>query len=417
MMNNLDKTGAIVALDIGTTKILCLVADYNDDGQLRIVGIGDEPCDGLERGVISEIQSTVSSIKRAISKARNVSSHKIESVTTGIAGSHIQCFNGNAEINITNDEVTEEDKIKVVENAQDVQIPNDQEVLHVIPQYYTIDGQIGIREPIAMAGARLGVNVHIITSSTTAKKNLMKCIENSLLDVDHFVLEPVASSYSVLSEEERSLGVCLVDIGGGTTDVAIFTDGTIKHTSVIQIAGQMITNDIKIGLRTSTQAAEEIKVQHGSLMNHPDDGEKMITVPSISDKPDKEVSLTNLSHIIGCRIDEIFEKIQREIENSGHSSKIRAGLVFTGGGARLSGLDEYAEAKFSCPARIGAPANIAGIGNVSGKARYSTAVGLLLYRENKLKDMPHRTSLDNNPLFTFINNFWTKLSAYFHREL
>ena len=417
MINNLDKREAIVALDVGTTKILCLVADYNDDGKLRIVGIGDEPCDGLERGVISEIQTTVSSIKRSVNKARSISSHKIESVTTGIAGSHIQCFNANAEINITNDEVTNEDKIKVVENARDIQIPNDQEVLHVIPQYYSIDGQIGIREPIGMAGARLGVNVHIITSSTTAKKNLTKCIENSLLDVDHFVLEPVASSYSVLTEEERSLGVCLVDIGGGTTDVAIFTDGTIKHTSVIQIAGQMITNDIKIGLRTSTEAAEEIKIQHGSLINNPEDSEKMIKVPSISDKPDNEVSLTNLSHIIGCRIDEIFEKIQVEIENSGHSSKIRSGIVFTGGGARLSGLDDYAEAKFSCPARIGAPANIPGIGNVSGKARYSTAVGLLLYREEKLMNMPHRSSLEDNPILSFINNFWTKLSGYFHKEL
>ena len=416
MIKNPIKNESIVALDIGTTKILCLVADYDNDGQLRIVGIGDEPCDGLARGVISEIQTTVSSIRRAIDKARNMSSYAIETVTTGIAGSHIQCFNGNAAINIINDEVTEEDKDTVIQNAQNIQIPSDQEVLHVIPQYYTIDGQVGIREPIGMAGGRLEVNVHIITSSSTAKKNLTKCIENSLVDIDHFVLEPVASSFSVLSEEERSLGICLVDIGGGTTDIAIFTDGTIKHTSVIPIAGQMITNDIKIGLRTSTQAAEEIKLQHGSLINNPDEEETMITVPSISDRPDTEVRKTNLSHIISCRIDEIFEKIQNEIENSGYSSEIRAGIVFTGGGAKISGLDEYAEAKLSCPARIGTPSDITGIGNVSGKTRYSTAVGLLLYRESKLKDMPHRNTLDS-PFLISLNKFWTKLSSYFHKEL
>ena len=416
MGNSIKNEAIIVGLDVGTTKILCLVADYDDENQLRIIGIGDTPCDGLEKGVISEIQTTVSSIRRAVSIARSTSGHAVESVTTGIAGSHIQCFSGNAAINIVNDEVTEEDKDTVVQNAQNIQIPNDQEVLHVIPQFYTIDGQVGIREPIGMAGARLEVSVHIITSSSTAKKNLTKCIENSLLDIDHFVLEPVASSYSVLSEEERSLGVCLVDIGGGTTDVAIFTDGTIKHTAVIPIAGQMITNDIKIGLRTSTDAAEEIKIQHGSLINQPDDEEKIIPIPSISDKPDAEIRKTGLSHIISCRIDEIFEKIKNEIENSGHSNQIRAGIVFTGGGARISGLDEYAEAKFSCPARIGAPAAIKFIGNVSGKTRYSTAVGLLLYRASKLKGMVDGTKSDN-PLFLSLQRFWAKLSTYFQKEL
>ncbi|MEC9205643.1 MAG: cell division protein FtsA [Pseudomonadota bacterium] len=416
-MSNSDKNKAIiVGLDVGTTKILCLVADYDDDGDLRIIGMGESPCDGLERGVISEIETTVSSIRRAVSLARGNSGFAVKSVTTGIAGSHIQCFSGNAAINIVNDEVTEDDKETVIQNAQNIQIPSDQEILHVIPQYYTIDGQLGIREPIGMAGARLEVNVHIITSSSTAKKNLTKCIENSLLEIDHFVLEPVASSFSVLSEEERSLGVCLVDIGGGTTDVAVFTDGGIKHTAVIPIAGQMITNDIKIGLRTSTDAAEEIKIQHGSLTNKPEDEEKMILIPSISEKPDTEIRKTGLTHIISCRIDEIFERIGEEIENSGYSNKIRSGIVFTGGGARLSGLDEYAEEKFSCPARIGAPADIKGIGNVTGKTRCSTAVGLLLYRESKLEDFPDIDRSDN-PILVFLHKFWARLSTYFQKEL
>ena len=339
MADNSVKNEVIVALDIGTTKALCLVADHDDSGDLRISGIGDEPCYGVNKGVISEIIPTVSSIKRSVDKARAMSSHAIDSVTTGIAGNHIQSYNGNAAVNIINDEVTAEDKEKVIQNATDIDIPSDQEILHVIPQFFTLDGQVGIVEPVGMAGKRLEVSVHIITSSTTAKKNLTKCIENSFLDIDHYVLEPVASSYAVLSEEEKSLGVCLIDIGGGTTDVAIFTDKSIKHTAVIPIAGQSITNDIRIGLRTSLEAAELIKTQHGTLQYSNEEDEMMITVPSISDKPDANIRKANLTHIISCRVDEIFEKIQKEIQNSGYSASIRAGIVFTGGGSKIFGLD------------------------------------------------------------------------------
>ena len=237
MVKNSTNNEFIVALDIGTTKVLCLVADYDDDGQMRIVGVGQESCKGLNKGVISEIDTTVMSIRKAKDKAKAMTNCKFNTVTTGIAGNHIQSYNGNAAINIMNDEVTEEDKAKVIQNASDIDIPPDQEILHRIPQYFTIDGQMGIKEPLGMAGKRLEANVHVITCSTTAKKNLIKCIENSFLDVDEFVLQPVASSYSVLTDEEKSLGVCLVDIGGGTTDIAIFTDGDIKHTAVIPVAG------------------------------------------------------------------------------------------------------------------------------------------------------------------------------------
>jgi len=415
-MTKNSKVEFIVALDIGTTKVLCLVADYDDEGNLRIVGVGQEACSGLNKGVISEIDATVSSIRKAKDQARAMTNCKFTSVTTGIAGNHIQSYNGNAAITILNDEVTEEDKENVITSASDISIPADQEILHRIPQYYTIDGQMGIKEPLGMAGKRLEANVHIITCSTTAKKNLNKCIENSFLDVDEFVLQPVASSYSVLTPEEKSLGVCLVDIGGGTTDIAIFTDGDIKHTAVIPVAGQNVTNDIRIGLCTSLEASEEIKEKYGSLVSELNSDEVIIPVPSVSDKPDTEVKKSVLTHIIKCRIDEIFKDIQNEINSSGYTSKIRAGIVFTGGGSKIEGLDTYAEEIFSMSARIGSPKPIPGITNFNGQTRYSTAVGLLLYREEQLKDMPHRRNSEN-ALITNLSKIWDKFSKYFQKEL
>ena len=415
-MANNSKVEFIVALDIGTPKVLCLVADYDEDGNMRIVGVGQEACHGLNKGVISEIDATVNSIRKAKDQARAMTNCKFTSVTTGIAGNHIQSYNGNAAISILNDEVTEEDKDQVITSASDISIPADQEILHRIPQYYTIDGQMGIKEPLGMAGKRLEANVHIITCSTTAKKNLTKCIENSLLDVDEFVLQPVASSYSVLTPEEKSLGVCLVDIGGGTTDIAIFTDGDIKHTAVIPVAGQNVTNDIRIGLCTSLDASEEIKEKYGSLISDTNEEDVLIPVPSVSDKPDTEVKKSVLTHIIKCRIDEIFSEIQNEINSSGWSSKIRAGIDFTGGGSKISGLDTHAEQIFSMSARIGSPKSIPGITNFNGQTRYSTAVGLLLYREEQLKEMPHRQKSDN-PFFISLRKFWERLSKYFQKEL
>ena len=416
MANTTNKDEFIVALDIGTTKVLCLVADYDDNGEIRLVGVGQEACSGLNKGVISEIDATVNSIRKAKDQARTMTNCKFTKVITGIAGNHIQSYNGNAAINILNDEVTQEDKDKVIASASDISIPPDQEILHRIPQYFTIDGQMGIKEPIGMAGKRLEANVHVITCSTTAKKNLTKCIENSFLEVDEFVLQPVASSYSVLTDEEKSLGVCLVDIGGGTTDIAIFTDGDIKHTAVIPAAGQMVTNDIRIGLRTSLEAAEDIKKKYGSLINEANDAQINIPVPSVSDKPESEISKPSLTHIITCRIDEIFQQIEKEINSSGWASKIRAGIVFTGGGCKLNGLDTYAENKLLMPTRIGSPKDIIGIQNLSGQTRYSTAVGLLLYKDEKLNDMPHRQKSEN-PIMKYIETIWNKFSIYFQREL
>ncbi len=414
-MNNISSTDTLVAIDIGTSKVLCLVADFDDKGELRIIGIGNEPCSGLNKGVISEIDTTVSSIRRSKDKASSMSSCNIESVTTGIAGNHIQSYNGNGAVNILNDEVTQEDKDKVLINAKNIQIPKDQEILHTIEQYYTIDGQTGIKEPLGMAGSRLEANVHIITTSSTAKKNLTKCINNSLLEIDDFVLQPVASSLAVLSQEERDLGVCLIDIGCGTTDVAIFTDGTIKHTAVIPIGSQMVTNDIRIILCTSLNAAEEIKIQYGSVSIN-DENNIQIPVPSVSDKPDTETNKTVLSQIITARVKEIFEAVQTEINNSGYSSKIRAGMVFTGGGAKLEGLDSFAETYFAKPSRIGSPKSIKGLEDLRGKTRYATAVGLLLYRENELKSNP-LASKKSSKIGTFFDKIGKTLSNYFQKEL
>ncbi len=414
-MNTIKSTDTLVALDIGTSKVLCLVADIDDKGELRIIGIGNEPCAGLNKGVISEIDATVSSVRRAKEKASSMSSCNIESVTTGIAGNHIQSYNGNGAVNIINDEVTEEDKEKVIANAQNIQIPKDQEILHVIDQYYTIDGQTGIREPKGMAGGRLEANVHIITSSSTAKRNLTKCINNSLLEIDHFVLQPVASSLAVLSDEELDLGVCLIDIGCGTTDVAIFTEGTIKHTAVIPIGSQMITNDIRIILCTSLDAAEQIKIEYGCVSSDQDMDLK-IPVPSVSDKPDTETSKTIVSQIIAARINEIFDAIQKEINDSGYSNKIRAGLVFTGGGAKLDGIDNYAESFFKTPSRVGSPKSIKGLEDLRGKTRYSTAVGLLLYREKELRKLSSSNKYPSK-IANLFNKVTRKLSNYFQKEL
>ena len=414
-MNTIKSTDTLVALDIGTSKVLCLVADIDDKGELRIIGIGNEPCAGLNKGVISEIDATVSSVRRAKEKASSMSSCNIESVTTGIAGNHIQSYNGNGAVNIMNDEVTEEDKEKVIANAQNIQIPKDQEILHVIDQYYTIDGQTGIREPKGMAGGRLEANVHIITSSSTAKRNLTKCINNSLLEIDHFVLQPVASSLAVLSDEELDLGVCLIDIGCGTTDVAIFTEGTIKHTAVIPIGSQMITNDIRIILCTSLDAAEQIKIEYGCVSSDQDMDLK-IPVPSVSDKPDTETSKTIVSQIIAARINEIFDAIQKEINGSSYSNKIRAGLVFTGGGAKLDGIDNYAESFFKTPSRVGSPKSIKGLEDLRGKTRYSTAVGLLLYREKELRKLSSSNKYPSK-IANLFNKVTRKLSNYFQKEL
>ena len=414
-MSNVKSTDTLVALDIGTSKVLCLVADIDDKGELRIIGIGNEPCKGLNKGVISEIDATVSSIRRAKEKASTMSTCNIQSVTTGIAGNHIQSYNGNGAVNILNDEVTVEDKEKVLVNAQNIQIPKDQEILHSIEQHYTIDGQSGIREPLGMAGARLEANVHIITTSSTAKRNLTKCINNSLLEIDDYVLQPVASSEAVLSNEERDLGVCLIDIGCGTTDIAIFTDGTIKHTAVIPIGSQMVTNDIRIILCTSLDAAEEIKIQYGCVSSDSDTDVK-IPVPSVSDKPDTETTRTILSQIISARINEIFDAVQKEIINSGYSSKIRAGLVFTGGGAKLEGLDSFAESYFQKPSRIGSPKSIKGLEDLRGKTRYSTDVGLLLYRLKELNLMSSKNKYTSK-IGSILDRYAKKLSDYFQKEL
>ncbi|MEL0257347.1 MAG: cell division protein FtsA [Gammaproteobacteria bacterium] len=414
-MANIKSTDTLVSLDIGTSKVLCLVADIDDKGELRIVGIGSEPCSGLNKGIISDIDTTVSSIRRAKDKASLMSNCNIQSVTTGIAGNHIQSYNGNGAVNILNDEVTEDDKQKVLTNAQNIQIPKDQEILHAIEQHFTIDGQSGIREPLGMAGSRLEANVHIITTSSTAKKNLTKCINNSLLEINDYVLQPVASSEAVLSDEERDLGVCLVDIGCGTTDIAIFTDGTIKHSAVIPIASQMITKDIRIILSTSLEAAEEMKIQFGSVA--PDvDTDIKIPVPSVSDKPDTETTKTILSQIITARVNEILDAIQKEINNSGYSNSIRAGLVFTGGGSKLEGLDIFAESFFQKPSRIGSPRHIKGLEDLRGKTRYATAVGLLLHRYKELTS--NKTSIKNtSKLGSMLDKYAKKISDYFQKEL
>ncbi len=380
----------LVGLDIGTSKVAAIVGEVNREGEIEIIGIGTHISRGMKKGVVINIESTVQSIQRAVEEAELMSGCQIDSVYAGIAGSHIRSINSHGIVAIRDREVFPQDVERVIDAAQAMAIPADQKILHILPQEYVIDSQDGVKEPLGMSGVRLEAKVHLVTCAVNASQNIEKCIERCGLTVNDVILEQLASSYSVLSDDERDLGVCLVDIGGGTTDIAVFTDGAIRHTTVIPIAGDQVTNDIAMALRTPTQNAEEVKIKYACALTQLAGAEDMIKVPGVGDKPAKELSRQALAEVVEPRYDELFTLIQAELRRSGFEDLVAAGIVLTGGASKMEGVIELAEEIFHMPVSLGSPNNVAGLKDIVRNPVYATGVGLLQYGKQREEEMPGR---------------------------
>ncbi|MCA2996964.1 MAG: cell division protein FtsA [Rhodocyclaceae bacterium] len=375
---NRETKNLIVALDIGTSKIVAIVAELTAEGTFDVLGIGQHPSRGLKKGVVVNIEDTVSGIQRALEEAELMADVKIRDVITGIAGSHIKSFNSHGMVAIKDREVSQFDVDRVVETARAVNIPMDQQILHILTQEFIIDGQEDVREPVGMSGVRLEVKVHIVTGAVSAAQNIMKCVRRCGLEPRDLVLQPLASSIAVLSADEKDLGVCLVDIGGGTTDIAVFTGGAIRHTAVIPIAGDQITNDIAMALRTPTKDAEDIKMAYGCALRQIASVNDVIEVPGVGDRSPRQMSRQTLAEVIEPRVEELYALIQRELRSSGFEELLSSGIVLTGGSASMAGMVELGEEVFHMPVRLGVPVYSGGLAEVVRTPRFSTAVGLLL---------------------------------------
>ena len=373
----------IVGLDIGTSKVVALVGEITADGSIEVIGLGSQPSRGLKKGVVVNIESTVQSIQRAVEEAELMADCEINAVYAGIAGSHVRSLNSHGVVAIRDREVTHGDVEHVIDAAKAVAIPADQRILHVLPQEFLIDGQEGIRDPIGMSGVRLEAKVHIVTGADSAAQNIIKCVQRCGLVVEDVVLEQLASSFAVLTDDEKELGVCLVDVGGGTTDIAVFGNGAIRHTAVIPIAGDQVTNDIAVSMRTPTQYAEDIKIRYACALSQLANPDESIEVPSVGDRPARRLARQTLAEIVEPRYEELFNLIREELRRSGFEEMIAAGIVLTGGSARMEGAIELAEEIFHVPVRLGLPGQVKGLSDVVRSPIYSTGVGLLLYaREN-----------------------------------
>ncbi len=368
----------VVGLDIGTSKIVAIVAELKSEGGFEIIGMGSHPSRGLKKGVVVNIETTVNAIQRALEEAELMADCKIREVYTGIAGNHIKSFNSQGMVAIKDKEVAQMDIDRVIETAKAVQIPNDQQILHVLNQEFIIDGQEDVREPLGMSGVRLEVKVHIVTGAVSAAQNIVKCVRRCGLEVNDLILQPLASSVAVLSEDEKDLGVCLVDIGGGTTDMAVFTHGAIRHTAVIPIAGDQITNDIAMALRTPTKDAEDIKQRYGCALSQLADPQEMVDVPGVGDRSTRQLSRKTLAEVIEPRVEELYSLVQAELRRSGYEELLSSGVVLTGGSSAMQGMVELGEEIFHMPVRIGMPQYAGGLAEVVRNTRYATGVGLLI---------------------------------------
>ncbi|ANF57543.1 cell division protein FtsA [Halotalea alkalilenta] len=379
MAGQSNASNMVVGLDIGTSKVVAIVGQPTDDGGIEIAGIGSHPSRGMKKGVVINIESTVQSIQRAIEEAELMAGCDIHSVFVGIAGSHISSMNSDGVVAIKEREVTPYDIDRVIDSARARAVSEGQRILHVLPQEYAIDAQEGIREPLGMSGVRLEARVHLVTAALNAVQNIEKCVRRCGLEVDDIILEQLASSHAVLTEDERELGVCMVDIGGGTTDIAVFTEGAIRHTAVIPIAGDQVTNDIAMALRTPTQYAEDIKVKYACALTQLASSDDIIRVPGVGDRPSRELSRQELAQVVEPRYEELFTLVREELRRSGFEDLIAAGVVLTGGTSRMEGVTELAEEIFHMPVRIASPQNVRGLADVVRNPIYSTGVGLLLY--------------------------------------
>src|SRR3954464_11732755 len=373
-----DSKNLVVGLDIGTSKVVAMVAELMPDGRMDVIGMGNHDSKGLKKGVVVNIESTVSAIQRALEEAELMADCKIARVFTGIAGSHIRSFNSTGMVAVKDKEVTALEVDRAIETARAMPIPTDQQVLHILTQEFIVDGQDGVKEPIGMSGIRLEVKVHIVTGAVSAAQNIVKCVRRCGLEVNDLILQPLASSMAVLSEDEKDLGVCIVDIGGGTSDIAVFTQGATRHTAVIPIAGDQITNDIAMALRTPTKEAEEIKRRFGCALRELADPQEMVEVPGVGERSSRKMSRQTLSEVVEPRVEELYSLVQAELRRSGFEELLSSGIVITGGSAGMQGMVELGEEIFHMPVRLGLPSYAGGLAEVIRNPRYSTGVGLLM---------------------------------------
>ncbi|MEO0422066.1 MAG: cell division protein FtsA [Pseudomonadota bacterium] len=403
----------IVGLDIGTSKVVAIVAECLPDGAgIEVIGIGSHPSRGLKKGVVVNIESTVQSIQRAVEEAELMAGCEITSVYAGIAGSHVRSLNSHGIVAIRDKEVTAGDVDRVIDAARAVAIPADQRILHILPQEFVIDQQEGIREPIGMSGVRLESKVHIVSGAESAAQNIIKCVQRCGLAVDDIVLEQLASSYSVLTEDEKDLGVCMIDIGGGTTDIAVFAGGAIQHTAVIPIAGDQVTNDIAVSMRTPTHSAEEIKIRYACALSQLANPDETIEVPSVGERPPRRLARQTLAEIVEPRYEELYLLIRDELRRSGFEELIAAGIVVTGGTSKMEGAVELAEEVFHMPVRLGVPQNVEGLADVVRNPIHATGVGLLLYGyENRSR------AAERPPMNGGLGEIWERMKAWFQGNL
>lgn len=378
-MTKKHEKGLIVGLDIGTSKVAAIVGEANSAGELEIIGIGSHPSRGLKKGVVVNIESTVQSIQRAVEEAELMAGCQIHSVYAGIAGSHVRSLNSHGIVAIKDREVQPSDVDRVIDAARAVAIPADQKILHILPQEFIIDKQEGVREPVGMSGVRLEAKVHLVTGAVSAAQNIVKCVRRCGLEVDDIILEQLASSHSILTEDEKELGVCLVDIGGGTTDIAVFTDGAIRHTAVIPIAGDQVTNDIAVALRTPSQYAEEIKIKYACALRQLANPDDTIEVPSVGDRPPRRLSRQTLAEVVEPRYEELLGLVLAELRRSGFEELAAAGVVMTGGSSKMEGAIDLAEEVFHMPVRLGVPQYVKGLADVVRNPIHASGVGLILY--------------------------------------
>ncbi|MDP3609918.1 MAG: cell division protein FtsA [Methylophilus sp.] len=380
-----EDKNLIVGLDIGTSKIVAIVAELLPEGSIKVIGLGQHISRGLKKGVVINIDSTMQAIQRAIEEAELMADCKINTVFTGIAGSHVKSLNSHGMVKIKDAEVSQMDVDRVVETARAIALPADQQILHILTQEFIIDGQEDVREPLGMSGMKLEVKVHIVTGAVAAAQNIVKCIKRCGLEVSDLILQPLASSMAVLTEDEKELGVCLVDIGGGTTDIAVFKNGAIRHTAVIPIAGDQMTNDIAVAFRTPTQSAEEIKVKYGCALRQLADAREVVEVPGVDGREPRQLSIQTLAEVIEPRVVELYEFVQQELRRSGMEEMIASGIVITGGSAAMRGMVELGEEIFHTPVRLGMPRYVAGLSEVINNPRYATGVGLVLMGKQQLE--------------------------------
>jgi cell division protein FtsA len=378
MSKNRETKNLIVALDIGTSKIVTIVAEVKPEGTLEVIGVGMHESSGMKKGMVVNIDATVAAIQRSLEEAELMADCKIREVYTGIAGGHIRSSNANGMVKIKDKEVEQADIDRVVETASSVSLPGDQQMLHILEQEFKIDGQEGIKKPLGMSGKRLEVEVHIVTGAVAAVQNILKCVHRCGLETNHMILQPLASSRAVLADDEKDLGVCLVDIGGGTTDVAVFTGGAIRHTAVIPIAGDQITNDIAMALRTPTRDAEDIKIKYGCALRQLAD-DTHIEVPGVGERGARMLSRQTLAEVIEPRVEELYMLVQTELRRSGFEDLLSSGIVLTGGSSDMEGMVELGEEIFHMPVRLGLPRYVGGLSDVVKTPRFSTGVGLLLF--------------------------------------